>query len=286
VSCVIHVSCHIIGKCVECRILNVLYHHRTQGRGAEAASGSTRSHGIYLANGGSDNTILRGNRCYNNAKNGIHFNGDSSMGGDGMYSGLVVENNILYANTDNGIDADGVEDSLFRNNLVYGNGRNALRLFRIDSARGPRNLRIVNNTLLVPSSGGWALKFSEDMGGHVIFNNILLSDNIKTGSISAPSGNFLSDYNAVVDRLSSNGETSIVTLADWQRAGHDANSFVATTESLFVSSSLANYQLKAGARAIDSGRAFLNGIPGPATDILGTVRPQGSAYDLGAYESH
>jgi hypothetical protein len=117
------------------------------------------------------------------------------MGGDGMYSGLVVENNILYANTDNGIDADGVEDSLFRNNLIYGNGRNALRLFRIDSARGPRNLRIVNNTLLVPSSGGCALKFSEDM-------------------------------------------------------------------------------------------AFLNGIPGPATDILGTVRPQGSAYDLGAHESH
>jgi parallel beta-helix repeat protein len=249
------------------------------------AFGSERSHGIYLANGGSDNTVLRGNRCYNNSKNGIHFNGDLSMGGDGMHSGLIVENNVLYANTDNGVDADGVENSVFRNNLIYGNGRNALRFFQIDSARGPRNLRIVNNTLLVPSSGGWALKLSEDLGGHVIFNNILLSDNPRTGSISVPTTDFASDYNIVGDRFSLNGEASIVTLAAWQMAGYDINSFVANADSLFVKSSEGNYQLRAGAAAVDRGRAFLNGIPGPANDIVGTARPQGITYDLGAYES-
>ena len=47
------------------------------------AIGSVASHGIYLSNGGSDNTILRNNRSYNNAKAGIHFNGDLSVGGKG-----------------------------------------------------------------------------------------------------------------------------------------------------------------------------------------------------------
>jgi parallel beta-helix repeat protein len=250
------------------------------------ASGSATSHGIYLANGGSDNTILRGNRCYNNFKNGIHFNGDLSVGGDGLHTGLIVENNVLYDNSDNGIDADGVQDSVFQNNLIYGNGRHALRVFRIDSAQGPKNLKIINNTLLVPSVGGWAIKLSQDLGGHTIFNNILLSANSSTGSISVPNTNLVSDNNAMVDRVSFNGEASIVTLAAWQLTGLDANSFTTTPESLFVSSASANYQLKAGAPAINSGRHFMNRTFAPPTDILGTARPRGAAYDMGAYESH
>ncbi|MCR4346533.1 MAG: right-handed parallel beta-helix repeat-containing protein [Sulfuricaulis sp.] len=250
------------------------------------ASGAVTSHGIYLANGGSDNTVLRGNRCFNNFKNGIHFNGDSSIGGDGLHSGLTVENNILYNNNDNGVDADGVQDSVFQNNLMYGNGRNALRLFRIDSAQGPKNIKVINNTLIVPSGGGWAIKFSEDLGGHVIFNNILLSENSSTGSISMPNTNFVSNNNALVGRLTYNGESSIVNLSAWQTAGFDANSFTTTSSSLFVNAGAANYQLKAGAPAIDTGRISLNNVLAPLADILGASRPQGVTFDMGAYESN
>lgn len=250
------------------------------------ASGSVRSHGIYLANGGSDNTTLRGNRCFNNAKNGIHFNGDFSVGGDGLHTGLIVENNVLYNNTDNGIDADGVQDSVFQNNLMYGNGRNALRIFQIDAVQGPKNLKVINNTLIVPSGGGWALKFSEDLGGHTFFNNILLSDNGSTGSISMPNTNFVSNNNALVGRLSYNGESSIVNLATWQAAGFDTNSFTTTSSSLFVNAASDNYQLKSGAPAIDAGRVSLNGLLAPPADILGTARPLGAAFDMGAYESN
>jgi parallel beta-helix repeat protein len=250
------------------------------------ASGSATSHGIYLSNGGSDNTILRGNRCFGNAKNGIHFNGDSSMGGDGLHRGLIIENNVIYGNTANGLDMDGVQDSLIRNNLIYGNGRNALRAFRIDAAAGPKNLRIVNNTLLVTNGSGWALKLSEDLGGHVIFNNILLNDNDSTGSISVPNMNFVSNHNALVGRLSFDGETSMVNLSTWQAAGFDTNSFMAAPVDLFVNTATDNYRLKAGALAIDAGLASLDGIAAPATDILGNARPRGSAHDLGAYESN
>ncbi len=250
------------------------------------ASGSVQSHGIYLANGGSDNTTLRGNRCFNNAKNGIHFNGDISIGGDGLHSGLIVENNVLYNNIDNGIDADGVQDSVFRNNLMYGNGRNALRVFQIDAAAGPKNLKVINNTLIVPSGGGWALKLSEDLGGHTFFNNILLSDNSSTGSISVANANFVSNNNALVGRLSYNGESSILGLVSWQAAGYDINSFMTTSSSLFVNAASANYQLNAGAPAIDAGGVSLNSVLAPLTDILGAARPQGIAFDLGAYESY
>ena len=247
-------------------------------------SGSAASHGIYLANGGSDNTILRGNRCYNNGKNGIHFNGDASVGGDGLHTGITVENNVLYNNTDNGVDADGVQDSVFQNNLMYGNGRNALRLFQIDSAQGPKNIKVINNTLLAPSGGGWALKFSEDLGGHTFFNNILLSDS-SSGSISVASTSFVSNYNALVGRLSFNGESTIVGLSAWQSAGFDANSFTTTPSILFVSTVSADYRLKSGAPAINAGSPSLNGSSAPALDILGAVRPLGIAHDLGAYES-
>ena len=248
-------------------------------------SGSATSHGIYLANGGSDNTVLRGNRCYNNAKNGIHFNGDSSVGGDGLHTGITVDGNILYDNTANGVDADGVQDSVFQNNLMYGNGRNGIRVFQIDAAQGPKNLKFINNTLLVPSGGGWAVKLSEDLGGHVFFNNILLSDNGSTGSISVASTSFVSNNNALVGRLSFNGESSILGLAAWLAAGYDANSFITTSSSLFVNASTDDYRLKAGAPAINAGRTSLSGVSGPSTDILGAARPQGMAFDLGAYES-
>jgi hypothetical protein len=249
------------------------------------AHGSATSHGIYLANGGSDNTILRGNRCYSNAKNGIHFNGDSSVGGDGLHTGITVENNVLYNNVANGVDADGVQDSVFQNNLMYGNGRSAIRIFQIDAAQGPKNIRVINNTLIAPSGGGWAVKFSEDLGGHVFFNNVLLSDNGSTGSISVAHSNFVSNNNALVGRLSYNGESSIVNLSTWQAAGYDANSFTTTSSSLFVNAASADYRLKTGAPAIDAGRVSLGGNLAPLADILGNLRPLGAGFDMGAYES-
>ena len=61
-------------------------------------------HGIYLANAGSDGTIIRGNNISGSQTAGIHFNGDLSIGGDGIISGLIVENNVLHHNGQNGLN--------------------------------------------------------------------------------------------------------------------------------------------------------------------------------------
>jgi len=179
------------------------------------AANSQGSHGIYLANAGSDDTELRGNICYGNAKNGIHFNGDASFGGDGVHTGLIVDGNFLFDNVDNGLDADGVRDSSFVNNVIYANGRHGLRAFAIDAAAGPANLVIANNTF--DNNKGWAVKLSEDGGGHAIFNNILLS---KSGSLTVDA-ELDADYN-VGTRYSLDGGDTEVGLAGWRAAGHGA----------------------------------------------------------------
>ena len=50
------------------------------------------------------------------------MNGDVSLGGDGIISNALVENNVIYDNGlggGSGINCDGVQDSVIRNNLIY-----------------------------------------------------------------------------------------------------------------------------------------------------------------------
>lgn len=252
------------------------------------ASGDTRSHGIYLANAGSDGTTICGNVISGAApveSNGIHMNGDLSVGGDGVISGVVVEANVIHGNQQNGLNLDGVQDSVIRNNLVFGNGRNALRGYAIDAAAGPRGLVVVGNTFLTTAAGGWPLKLTEDEGEHIVFDNILLSDNPDTGSIAlARSPAFASANNVVVDRFTPDDEASYLSLAEWQALGHDAGSFVGAADALFVAPG-SDFHLKPGAAAIDAGLASFQGQAAPATDLEGTSRPQGGGHDIGAFEA-
>lgn len=248
-------------------------------------SGSDRSHCIYLANAGSDGTTLRRNRlhgCDAADSEGIHINGDLSVGGDGIVSGLTVEANVIWDNYQNGINLDGVQDSLFQNNVVYGNGRNALRAYAIDGAEGPKNLRIVNNTFLAETSG-WAVKLSEDGAGHVLFNNVLMGSDGAICVDDAPAG---SDYNLTSGDFSVNGEATLLSLSAWKQLsfGFDAHSSEATPAALFTNSAAGDFTLKAGSAALDAGTSALAQVDAPLFDAFGNTRPLGAGYDVGAHE--
>ena len=250
--------------------------------------GDIRSHGIYLANAGSDGTTICGNVISGataDESNGIHMNGDLSIGGDGIISGVLVEANLIFGNQQNGFNLDGVQDSVFRNNVVWGNGRNALRGYAIDAAQGPKNLVVAGNTFLTPNGAGWPLKLTQDEGGHVVFDNILLTDDPDTGSIAlADSPSFASASNIVVDRFTPDDESTIVSLAEWQSLGFDAGSFLGSGAALFVAPG-SDFHLLPGCPAIDAGLASFETVAAPATDLDGVARPQGAGFDVGAYEA-
>ena len=246
--------------------------------GLNDSPGGLAAHGIYLANSGSKNTTIRNNTIirdstYPDYSGCLHINGDLSVGGDGIISGLIIEANKFISCYHNGISMDGVQNSVFRNNLVYGGGRHSLRGYQIDGAQGPKNLQIYNNAFIVPGGiDGWAIKLTEDSGGHTIFNNILLNEGSSGGSLCIANNSLFSNNNLTVNRMSRDGENTVISLATWKsQTGQDANSTTSSSAALFVSPSGGDYHLKNGAPAIDAGRASLNSVAAASTDLEGRL---------------
>jgi parallel beta-helix repeat protein len=251
-------------------------------------SRSAVEHGIYVSNS-ADNPTVRGNVLWGNNANGLHMNGDiHSGGGDGIISGALVENNIIYDNGragGSGINCDGVQSSLFRNNLIYNTHASGISLYRIDGGGGSTGNVVVNNTVLVAADGRWALNISGGSTHNTVRNNIFYTAHSFRGSITISADSlsgFTSNHNVVMDRFSTDGGNSRITLAQWRAAtGEDQTSVIAAPADLFVNIAASNYRLKPGSAAIDAGTSQF----APPRDLGGAVRPQGTAVDIGAFES-
>jgi hypothetical protein len=241
------------------------------------------THGIYLANAGSDGTTIRKNHIFENGTAGIHFNGDLSIGGDGIISGLVIEENIIHHNGQNGLNMDGVQDTVVRNNLIFGNASNGLRAYAIDAAEGPKGLSIVNNTFHVLDGGGWCVRITEDLGDNLVFNNVLMNDTETGGSIALDGTNgFASAANAVIDRFTTDRDDTLISLTQWQAKGYDTGSFVAAPAELFMDVQTGDYRLRTDTPAENAGLANFMDISSPTKDIAGRARS--GPPDIGAYE--
>ncbi|MGH9367047.1 MAG: right-handed parallel beta-helix repeat-containing protein [Thermoanaerobaculia bacterium] len=247
--------------------------------------GSLSQHGIYVSNSG-DRPVVRGNRVHDNHASGIQLNADASQGGDGIISGAIIENNVIWNNGVAGggaINLDGVHDSIVRNNLLYGNHASGITNFQIDGAEGPRGMQIVNNTIDMASDGRWALLWKSSTGANLVRNNILYNRNTNRGGIvygdSTDVAGTDSDYN-ILDAVSPDDGGTRIVIAAWQGMGHEPHSFSATPASLFVNPAGADYHLLASSPAIDAGQ-FQSGAP---LDLEGKARPVGPAFDIGCYE--
>jgi hypothetical protein len=245
---------------------------------------SIAEHGIYVSNSG-DRPIIRRNVVHDNRANGIHMNGDVSLGGDGVISGALVERNVIYGNGaggGSGINMDGVSEGVVRNNLIFDHHSSGISLYRIDGGTGSRNNLVVNNTIVVAADGRWAVNISNGSTGNRLFNNILFTYHSWRGVISIDASSrigFVSDYNSLMDRFSIDGGNSRIGLASWQGLGYDGHSILAAPEDHFVASG-SDFRLRLDSPAIDGGTA----VGAPPFDLDGVIRPQGAAVDIGAYE--
>lgn len=248
------------------------------------ATRSKAEHGIYVSNSG-DRPTIRGNVLAGNSRCGLHMNGDVSMGGDGIISGALVENNTAYGNGasgGSGINADGVQNSVFRNNLIYNTNASGISLYQIDGGAPSAGNLLVNNTVLVSGTGRWALNIQNGSTGNTVRNNILFSGHGTRGAIDISADSlpgFTSNFNAVEDRFTTTGGNTVRTLAQWRTdTGQDANSIVISNPAdLFVNAAGSDYHLKAGSAVIDRGTS----TSAPPTDHEGQPRPQGAGFDIG-----
>ncbi|NND04552.1 MAG: DUF1565 domain-containing protein [Acidimicrobiia bacterium] len=241
-------------------------------------------HGVYLSNSG-DHFTIKNNHLRSNARCGLHMNGDLSQGGDGLIShGDVVGNRINDNGAEGcaGINMDGVTDTTIRNNVIVENHASGIAVFRQDGAQCSRRNQILNNTVVQAAGGRWALV----IGGagcvdNTVRNNVLLTRHAFRGSIEMPTADvpgLVSNNNIVADRFTFDDGSSIVDLAGWRAAtGQDADSFVATVESLFMAGT---YRHIPGGVAEDVGAAVPN-----ARGFDAVKRPAGQGFDIGAYET-
>jgi hypothetical protein len=177
-----------------------------------------------------------------------------------------------------------VQSSIIRNNLLYNNHASGISLYQIDGGQPARNNQVLNNTIVMASDARWALNIQNASTGNVVRNNILYNQQSFRGSIAISADSlpgFVSDTNVVMDRFSTDGGDTRVTLPAWRSAtGQDTHSIIATPATLFVDFAGNDYHLSSTSPARDAGGTLGN----VTEDLEGAPRPQGLAFDIGAYE--
>jgi hypothetical protein len=217
---------------------------------------------------------------------------DGSTPQDGVISFAVVEGNTIIDNGagegGSGINCDGVQDSIVRNNLIHSTHASGISLYRIDGGAPSHRNQVLGNTVLVASDGRWALNVQDGSTGTVVRNNILWSQHGFRGAMDVCAGclaGFTSNHNLLENRFTLDGGDSVLTLAQWRVAtGQDQQSKVIADASalaaLFVDPAAGDYHLATGSAALDAGEPR----PDLRFDLERSRRPQGPGWDAGAFE--
>ncbi len=199
-------------------------------------------------------------------QNLIHDIGRDTTGQNGCNPG-----NTYWQNHDHGIYLSSGTNIIVRNNVFYNISRGwAIQCYPDVLSQ----IYIVNNTFAFPNP-------HED--GHIIvaatLTNAVIANNIfyqpSTAGVFFDGG---STSNVTVEyNLTAGG-----TVAEGNGAGVTLSNNLDNTDPKFVNASAFNFALLAGSPAIDAGVT----LPYVTNDFLGTSRPQGAAYDIGAFEFH
>lgn len=192
------------------------------------------------------NNLVEDCEIYDNASGGMQIYNSSGDSPDNN----IVRRNYIHDQTRVGNPAQlwGIIIAGNNNqiyNNVFSNIRNGAVGDGIDFYSGNNN-QVYNNTIYNVAANG--INVSSSVSGATIRNNI--------------------SYNSGINNYTNNG---IGTIQDHNLIG---------TNPSFVNAGASDFHLQATSRAVDAGVT----IATVATDMDGTTRPQGSAYDIGAYE--
>src|SRR5262249_25134320 len=195
--------------------------------------------------------LLQGCQSYNNAGHGIQiFEQRGPAGGDAGYNTVVdcqIHDNGAFGFTSNvGLELDTGAGNLAYDNLIWNNGTG------IAVEYGASTTQVYNNTVYNSLNKNDAAIRIGYQGGA---SNTTLRNNIIWGSHGT---DLLDDGSGTV-------------------ADHNLGSLV---NPLFVNAAAHDFHLQPGSPAMERGVT----LAAVTADFDGTPRPQGAAYDMGAYE--
>ncbi len=234
--------------------------------------------------------IIRRNYIHNNAVQGILGNGIRVTIDGNIVSrnGLPILQQNPGDNKNHGMYLSGT-DFTITNNLVYSNAAYGIQVagYPYDPARhasseyaGAQNFLISNNIIAFNWNRAGIVIWLPDAINTAIQNNVLYENSVNyLEGIQGINFNQAGGGNIVRNNLfySSSGKTAIYDSAGGS-SYTQTNSINA--DPLFANAQGLDFHLKPGSPAIDKG--FSAGAP--STDYAGVSRPQGVAYDIGAYE--
>lgn len=245
----------IQGNCADLKVLNNRIHDLGKG-------GYQPAYGTYIEG---RRMIVRGNTIYRTIGNGIRL-GNTTDGSDN--SNALVENNVIYnvegtiwwydpsasasgacilREGGSGIVGWGTPNSLFRNNIVVNNRSSGLRVNSVTTLSNGPGSRIYNNTIYGNHSVGLMVYSYDTVRNNIVFGNNT-GDSTYRGIYFVYSGN-VKDHNLESDPR-------------------------------FVNAAAMDFRLQPGSPAINTGAALSE----VSNDFAGVTRPQGGAWDIGAFE--
>lgn len=161
-------------------------------------------------------------------------------------------NNTIIKGTGTGIQVFGTGDNYIFNNVVADVEEDGIFCDDRETVKG-RGFYFINNTIVNPGQAGMKM-YSDESSGNVFYNNMMVG----------------ADKNVIL----------LNTSIDWKASN---NIFAGNVNEVgFVDPGKHDYHLKNGSSAIDKGKDVSS--YGVSVDFESKKRPQGSAYDIGAYE--
>jgi len=180
--------------------------------------------------------------------------GDDAIDMDG--SAPLITGNLIFSCADKGMSVSSGSSPRIENNVLAGNGTGI-------AVMDGSNALVVNNTLADNGTGIDCYEKSAGQGGGTAtVVNCILWEN---------------DTEVLVDALSSVDVSYSVVKGDsvWPGEGN------INDDPLFADPASEDFRLTKSSPCVDAGRAE----GAPPFDIVGTSRPQGGGFDIGAYES-
>lgn len=229
--------------------------------------------------GGGDNVVISNNFVSRASREGIWFMGASNS--------RITGNTVVDCN---GTHANGISVYMnSRNNTVSGNRvSNSNIAFTFEQSN---NLNVMNNLFLGDGNISYVVASWGQMTGTVnFFNNVILGSDGHCSAYLGPDTDtaVFNFKNNIVDgggrdQRSNNIYTGLCWNQDISYGWSPGPGEIVETNlaNIFKNSSAGDYSLKAGSPAIDKG-ADLSSLFN--IDYAGVSRPQGSAWDIGAYE--